>query len=59
MTKFDGALRSVRSRSPRSGELTLTAIKLTFTSAAGATMNVGKKRDGGHSLRLAAVSSPE
>ena len=36
-------------RSIRTGELTLTATKPTFTSAAGATMNVSEPRDSGQS----------
>lgn len=40
---------SVRSRSRPSGVLTPTAIKPTFTSAAGATLNVGEQRHSGQS----------
>lgn len=35
MTKFDGALRSVRSRSLKVGVLTLPAIKLSLAVATG------------------------
>ena len=50
---------SVWSRSPRSGELTLSAIEATFTSAAGATMNVGERMDSGRSRCRPEVSRRE
>jgi len=42
------------SRSRRSGELTLTAIKPTFASVAGLAMNIGDLSDSGRSRYLAA-----
>lgn len=42
-------LGSVRSQSGSAGELTLTAIKPTFTSVAGTTSNVGEPWDSGQS----------
>ena len=46
---------SVRSRSRQSGELTLTALKPTYASAAGPAMNIGELLDSGRSRYLAAV----
>lgn len=52
-------LCSVRSRWRRSGELTLTNIKPTFASVAGATMYVGERLDSGRSRYRASVSRRE